>query len=56
MSTAQSKGQTAVEKYLNDKLTYRKSLVPTLNQRSTDLDAVRTWCDAQGYSKKAAAK
>ncbi|SEG77433.1 hypothetical protein SAMN05216223_110230 [Actinacidiphila yanglinensis] len=53
VTTAQSKGQTAVETYLNDRLTFRKSLVPTLTQRSTDLDGVRTWCDAQGYGKSA---
>ncbi|WP_329139561.1 hypothetical protein OG552_33775 [Streptomyces sp. NBC_01476] len=44
VDNATAKGDTAVEKYLNDKLTFRKSLVPTLNQRSADLDAVRTWC------------
>lgn len=56
VTTAQSKGQTAVETYLNDRLTFRKSLVPTLTQRSTDLDAVRTWCGTQGYAPKPAAK
>ncbi|MFJ2955209.1 hypothetical protein [Streptomyces sp. NPDC087270] len=56
VSAAQSKGQTAVETYLNDRLTFRKSLVPTLTQRSSDLDAVRTWCGAQGYASKPAAK
>lgn len=44
VDNAKAKGDTAVETYLNDRLTFRKSLVPTLNQRSADLDAVRTWC------------
>lgn len=56
VDTATSKGQTAVEKFLSDKLTFRKSLLPMLNQRSTDLDAVRTWCDAQGVGAKSATK
>lgn len=56
VDTATSKNQTAVEKFLGDKLTFRKSLLPMLNQRSTDLDAVRTWCDAQGVSAKTASK
>lgn len=47
VDNAAAKGDTAVETYLKDKLTFRKSLVPMLNQRSTDLDAVRTWCDSQ---------
>lgn len=53
VDNAQAKGDTAVETYLKDRLTFRKSLVPMLNQRSTDLDAVRTWCDAHGESTPA---
>lgn len=44
VDNANAAGDTAVATYLKDKLTFRTSLVPTLNQRSTDLDAVRTWC------------
>lgn len=49
VDNAKARNQTAIETYLNDKLTFRKSLVPMLTQRSTDLDAVRSWCDDQGY-------
>ncbi|WP_225846654.1 hypothetical protein [Streptomyces sp. HPF1205] len=54
VDNAQAKGDTAVETYLKDRLTFRKSLVPMLNQRSTDLDAVRAWCNAHGESTPAA--
>jgi hypothetical protein len=56
VDTATSKGETAVETYLKDKLTFRKSLVPTLTKRGTDLDAVRTWCGTQHAGGTAAAK
>ena len=56
VDTATTKGQTAVEKYLNDRLTFRKSLVPTLTQRSSDLDGVRSWCDSLGDGGTAATK
>ncbi|TQF02323.1 hypothetical protein E6W39_08600 [Kitasatospora acidiphila] len=45
---AQKAGHTAVYTYLNDRLTYRKSLVPTLTTRQNDLTAVATWCSGQG--------
>jgi hypothetical protein len=41
---AQAKGDTAVATYLNDRLTFRKSLVGTLQQRETDLKSVQSWC------------
>ncbi|MBM9507563.1 hypothetical protein [Actinacidiphila acididurans] len=50
VDNAAAKGDTAVETYLKDRLTFRKSLVPMLNQRSTDLDAVRTWCASRGQN------
>ncbi|SFE10856.1 hypothetical protein SAMN05216251_101540 [Actinacidiphila alni] len=56
VDNANAAGDTAVATYLKDKLTYRKSLVPTLNQRSTDLDAVRTWCGTQDFTAKGATK
>lgn len=56
VDTATTKGRTAVEKYLNDRLTFRKSLVPTLTQRSSDLDGVRSWCDSLGDGGTAATK
>ncbi|MDH6145823.1 MULTISPECIES: hypothetical protein [Kitasatospora] len=45
---AQKAGHTAVYTYLNDRLTYRKSLLPTLTTRQNDLTAVATWCSGQG--------
>jgi hypothetical protein len=56
VTNAQAKGDTAVADYLKDRLTFRTSLVPTLNERSTDLDAVRTWCGAQHFPAKAEGK
>lgn len=56
VTNADAKGDTAVSTYLKDRLTFRKSLVPTLTQRSTDLDAVRTWCNAQHIPAKPAPK
>jgi hypothetical protein len=52
VSNAEAKGDTAVATYLKDRLRVRTSLVPTLNQRSTDLDAVRTWCGEQHFPVK----
>ncbi|MFE9424948.1 hypothetical protein ACFYNO_18460 [Kitasatospora sp. NPDC006697] len=45
---AKSAGHTAVYTYLNDRLTFRKTLVPTLTTRQDDLKAVATWCTSQG--------
>ncbi|TQK50373.1 hypothetical protein FBY35_0700 [Streptomyces sp. SLBN-118] len=43
---ARKAGHTEIETYLNDKLTFRRSLVPTLEKRQKDLAAVKTWCGA----------
>jgi hypothetical protein len=56
VDNAAAKGDTAVETYLKDKLAFRKSLIPTLNQRGTDLAAVRAWCAARPSGGKAGAK
>lgn len=56
VDNATAAGDTAVATYLKDKLAFRKSLVPTLDRRSTDLDAVRTWCGTQDFPAKGAAK
>ncbi|MYS19650.1 hypothetical protein GA0115240_11146 [Streptomyces sp. DvalAA-14] len=56
VDNAAAKGDTAVETYLKDKLAFRTSLVPTLNHRSTDLAAVRTWCGTQSFAAKKSAK
>ena len=56
IDNADAKGDTAVSTFLKDRLTFRQSLLPSLNKRSTDLDAVRTWCAAQHFPAKGAAK
>ena len=51
VSDAQSAGQTAIQKYLQDRLTYRQSLVPMLQTRQSDLVSVNSWCAANGNGK-----
>lgn len=53
VANAKSAGHTEIETYLNDRLTFRKSLVPTLQQRQKDLKPVLVWCRANsnGTSK-----
>lgn len=51
---AQAKGDTAVYTYLEDRLTFRKSLVPMLQQRSSDLTQVATWCSQNGLGSDSA--
>ncbi|MGW7486164.1 hypothetical protein [Streptomyces sp. NPDC054786] len=41
---AKAAGHTEIATFLNHKLTHRKSLVPTLQQRQKDLAKVATWC------------
>ncbi|PYC80852.1 hypothetical protein C7C46_11950 [Streptomyces tateyamensis] len=45
---AKQEGHTEIYTYLNDRLTFRKSLTPTLTTRQNDLKSVATWCTAQG--------
>ncbi|MEU6890223.1 hypothetical protein ABZ934_00205 [Streptomyces sp. NPDC046557] len=47
VANAKSEGHTEIYTYLNDRLTARKNLLPTLQKRQTDLKAVSTWCAAQ---------
>ncbi|MFD7084016.1 hypothetical protein ACFYXV_11560 [Streptomyces sp. NPDC002181] len=47
VANAQTAGHTQVHDYLNDRLTFRKSLLPTLQKRQDDLKAVSAWCSAQ---------
>ncbi|MEE4542335.1 hypothetical protein V2S66_10220 [Streptomyces sp. V4-01] len=56
VDNANAKGDTAVATFLKDRLTFRQSLIPTLDKRSTDLDAVRTWCGTQGDATSGKAK
>ncbi|MFF9641693.1 hypothetical protein [Kitasatospora aureofaciens] len=54
VDNAKAAGHTAVYSYLNDRLTYRKSLVPMLTQRQNDLKDVATWCSSQGLGTSTA--
>ena len=52
VANSKTAGHTAITTFLNDRLTFRKSLLPTLNQRATDLAGVRTWCAANDNGKQ----
>jgi hypothetical protein len=44
VDNAKSAGHSEIATYLQDRLTFRKSLVTTLKQRQKDLAEVETWC------------
>ena len=44
VDNAKSAGDDAIATYLQDRLDFRKSLLPTLRQRQQDLTDVKTWC------------
>ncbi|MFD7229348.1 hypothetical protein [Streptomyces sp. NPDC059881] len=46
VQNARKAGHSEIETYLNDKLTFRRSLVPTLEKRQKDLAPVKSWCKA----------
>jgi hypothetical protein len=48
---AKKEGHTAIATYLDHKLTYRKGLVTTLQQRQKDLKDVASWCAANNGAK-----
>lgn len=50
---ARTAGRTAVYTYLNDRVTFRKGLVTTLEQRQKDMAAVADWCASQGLKADA---
>lgn len=54
VNNAKSAGHTEIETYLNDRLTFRKSLVPMLTQRNTDLAGVSSWCSTHDNGKGSA--
>lgn len=56
VDNAKAAGHTAIYTYLNDRLTFRKSLVPTLTTRQADLKSVASWCSSQGLPTTADAK
>ncbi|MFE2135310.1 hypothetical protein ACFW9X_19265, partial [Streptomyces sp. NPDC059466] len=51
VANAKAAGHTEIEKYLNDRLTFRRSLIPTLEARQKDLSQVEKWCDANDDGK-----
>ena len=51
VADAKNAGHTTIETYLQDRLTYRQSLVPMLHQRQSDLTAVDSWCAANNNGK-----
>ncbi|MEV6782392.1 hypothetical protein [Streptomyces sp. NPDC051098] len=52
VANAKKAGHTEIETFLNDKLTFRRSLTPTLQKRQKDLTAVKTWCAANSNGSK----
>ncbi|MFD9483791.1 hypothetical protein ACFWBX_07245 [Streptomyces sp. NPDC059991] len=52
VDNARKEGHTAIETYLGDKLTHRKGLVTTLQQRQKDLKDVAAWCKANNNGTK----
>ncbi|MFG3284761.1 hypothetical protein [Streptomyces sp. NPDC048111] len=52
LDNARKEGHTAIATLLDHKLTYRKGLVTTLQQRQKDLKDVTSWCAANGNGAK----
>jgi hypothetical protein len=52
VDNAEAAGHAEIEKFLDGRLTFRKSLVTTLEQRQRDLRDVRTWCKANDNGKQ----
>ncbi|MEU8643283.1 hypothetical protein ACFWA4_37970 [Streptomyces sp. NPDC060011] len=46
VANAKSAGHTEIEKYLDKRLTHRRSLLPALENRQKDLASVVKWCKA----------
>ncbi|MEY9876943.1 hypothetical protein ABH931_006456 [Streptacidiphilus sp. MAP12-33] len=53
VDNAKKANHTAIATYLQDRLNTRKALVPTLQQRETDLKSVQAWCGANDNGKGA---
>lgn len=53
VDNAKKAGHTEIATYLQNRLTFRKSLGITLRQRQKDLAAVRTWCRGNDDGKAA---
>ncbi|MEV6006645.1 hypothetical protein AB0M29_07550 [Streptomyces sp. NPDC051976] len=54
VNNAKAAGHTEIETYLNNRLTFRKSLIPMLTQRNTDLAGVSSWCGTHDNGKGSA--
>lgn len=53
VNLATTEKHAAVAKLLGDRLTFRKSLLPNLEQRRTDLKSVADWCLTNGDGSSA---
>jgi hypothetical protein len=53
VDNAKKAGHTAIATYLQDRLNYRKSLIPMLQQRQSDVQGVQSWCLANDNGKGA---
>ncbi|MDQ0993081.1 hypothetical protein [Streptomyces sp. V3I7] len=53
VENARKAGHDEVATFLEHRLEFRKSLVPTLKQRKDDLADVRTWCEDNDGGKDA---
>ncbi|GAA3804262.1 hypothetical protein [Streptomyces chiangmaiensis] len=53
VDNAKKAGHDEIATFLEDRLAFRKSLVPTLQQRRKDLEGVKTWCAAHDNGKAA---
>ncbi|MER6130335.1 hypothetical protein ABT173_48935 [Streptomyces sp. NPDC001795] len=53
VDNAKKAGHSEIATYLQDRLDFRKSLVPTLQQRQKDLAGVKTWCADHDNGKAA---
>ncbi|WP_432028375.1 hypothetical protein [Streptomyces sp. 1222.5] len=53
VDNAKKAGHTEIATFLQNRLTFRKSLGTTLRQRQKDLAAVRTWCRGDDDGKAA---
>lgn len=54
IDNANDAGHTAIAKFLGDRLSHRKELLPNLTQRQSDIKDVATWCKANHAGATAA--
>ncbi|MBT2401378.1 hypothetical protein [Streptomyces sp. ISL-100] len=51
VAAAKTAGHTEIHTFLNNRLTARKTLKTTLEQRQKDVATVKTWCEANDGGK-----